>query len=313
MKRYITIITMLALLGLGGRVIAQEGETPSLTLYPSIIEVETAPEEIISNVITVRNNSNLIVPVQIEVSDYSIDSQGVPTYISNSPQWSPKDWITVEPSDIILEPKEKREIEVIISVPETALGGSHFAAILFKPIMPPDYFETQSTHIIPYIGAVIGINVETDEVVSSTDFLVVEDFNQSIDEELEEVLFTTTLHNDDVYYHKIEGDITVSNLFDNIVVKEDVEGVTLFPESSWEIENTYGSRLPFGKYTAVLSVSGEGDWASETVTFWVKPTILEVFIMVFILIGAILAISAIVVLIKKRKNVVKAVKTLIKR
>lgn len=314
MRKLIIVLTSIVLfVGFGTGVNAQEVGTPSLTIYPSIIEVSGDSEKVITESMTLRNDSSLLVPVKIEVSNYSIDSRGIPSYISQGLEWNPTDWITVEPADSILGAKEQKEISIEIRIPEGALPGSYFSAIIFKPIMPPEYFETQSTHIIPYIGAVIGINVEGEYETENTDFLSVERFSHSIPKDNSGILFSTSLRNDDVYYHKVEGDIIVTNLLDDVVVEEDVKGVTLFPESFREFENTYASRLPFGRYTATLNIEGEGDQATEEVTFWVEPTILEVIIMIASVLGAVTIIALLILLVIRRKNIMKAITILFKK
>lgn len=316
MKLIISVTpVILALLLFASSIQAQDSDSPSITIAPSILELRGSPTETLEDSISITNNTDVPLPITIEMKDYTVDETGMPDYFEDTSPWSPRDWITIAPLDLIVESGATREIYLSITIPEKAQAGSHIAVIFFKPVLPPDYFDAESAHVIPNIGGIISLDVWTEDSVERDDFLEIQKFVSTVPEEDDEnVTFSTNLFNDDVYFHRVAGQIRVYNIFDHIVHKERVEGVTLLPEKLRSVTNELSNSLPFGRYRAELVID-EGTPTEErsSTSFWIPPTPVEIAtgLGIIILIGAIMYV--IYLLIKNRKNLRKSLRVLLRK
>lgn len=285
---------------------------PSLTIYPSIIDLDVTPGKQLKESITIENNTVEPIPVTIEVLNYSTDQFGYPSYTDDPVEgWSPISWITVEPTDLIVEPANPREISLSIHIHEEARSGSHLGTIMFKPVLPPDYFTPHSAHVIPYIGSIIALNVRTGEEESVTDFINIKQFTADTETEEEiDVGYTALIENKDVYYHRVTGNIDVFNIFNKLVLQKEVDSTTILPEKESYITGTLAEELSFGRYRAEFTIREENAIDTEIVEFWVSPTILEIIQIVFVLVLMIATFGFIYLLIFRRENVKKSLKVI---
>lgn len=288
---------------------------PSLTISPSIIDIDVTPDETLEESITIENNSIEPIPVTIEVLNYSTDQYGYPSYTDDSVEgWSPINWITVEPTDLIVEPANPREIKLTINIPKEARSGSHLGTIMFQPVLPPDYFTPHSAHVIPYIGSIIALNVRTGEEEPVSNFLNIKQFSADTEtEEQKKVDYTALIENRDVYYHKVTGNIDVYNIFNKLVLQKEVESTTILPEKESYITGTLAEELSFGKYRAEFTVQENEENDMETIEFWVPPTVLEIIQMIFVLLLIILLLGFVYLLIFRRENVKKSIDIILSR
>ncbi|MFC1780074.1 hypothetical protein ACFLY9_00045 [Patescibacteria group bacterium] len=279
---------------------------PSLTIAPSIIELEVKQNEDLSQNITISNNADILLPVKIEITEYTQDEYGIPTYSETDPKYSCKDWIQVTPIDFVLNPFESRDITMNVQIPQAAVLGSHFATILFKPILPPEYFKPQSAHILPYIGSVVALNVNIDEYKRIGEYLEVENFQSQNHFQNKPLEFSFGIKNKDVYYHKVEGNIYIYNFLNREIKKLNVDNTTIFPNKSRFLSNNLEKQLFGGFYTAKLKIGDDNYQTEKSISFFVIPSIMT--ILIFLLI---LGLS--VLLILKRKNIDDALQVLFKR
>jgi len=280
-----------------------ENVSNSVTIYPSIIELNVNPAQVIDETIYLRNDFDFPLPFKAEISDYTIDEYGVPDfYVDN--EWSPRDWISASPSDFIVDALNTEEVNVAITIPEKANNGSHFAVMLFKPVMPPQYFEEESSHIIPYIGGLIILNVIQGDYNAKKDIIKIQEFNVNKITSNRQVEFTENIKNEDVYYHKINREIKIINIFNKEVGNISIPDTTIFPLKNRILNDNFESKLLFGRYKAVLLIEAYNEVISETTYFWIFPNFIILFFSFIILI-------ILVLLILKRKNLSKALKVLI--
>lgn len=296
----ITTLVLFSLLATATR--AQN--SPALTLSPSLFEISTEATKEYTKVITVSNTSELILPVNIEISDYRIDADGIPDYSEDETTWSARNWTKAEPADIILEPGESNDITLTIAVPELAEPGSHFITVFFQPVLPPDFFEGEAAQVVPFIGAVGSIDVVNDDFISPDDYLELNDFQPN--REAPEINFSSEVKNNDVYFHRIEGTVSFTNLFNNKVKEIPVENITILPRSSRKLKQILDTRIFPGRYKVDIFVTDLEEEVSDTTVLWIYPTILEAG-------GTVLGISLLVFLILKRKNISKAIRVLSKK
>ena len=283
---------------------------PAITIAPSIFDLDVAREQALTEEILLKNDSDFAMPVKVEVNDYTVDEEGVPDYSEDISDWSPKTWIEVDPSDLILDKFEQRKVTLTITIPEYAQSGSHFATVLFKPVLPPEYFTEDSAHIVPYIGAVVALNVIGEDLEEREGYLEVKEFRKEETKEEEEEFFSE-ISNDDVYFHKVSGIIIIRNIFNKEVAVQTIDSITLFPQKTRSLINTLDKELSFGRYKADLQVKDEKERVQRSLVFWESPTLWELIWIILRIVLFLLMTCIIVLLIKKRRNIRKAIGVLV--
>jgi hypothetical protein len=273
MKTKVFLTAMLVFImaiAIPGKISAQGTSQPAgaLSIYPSIFELNSKVNAVTTEEIMVKNNSNLAIPVQIEMLDYTVDEQGTPSYFTDSERYSAKSWVTVTPSDLILNPNEERTLSLKFTVPENALPGSHFATILFKPTLPPSYFTAESVHVVGYIGAIAAINIASDSQGQVPDYLVIRSVNVVENKEQSNKLAVEkVISNKDYYYHKVDGRVKVTDLFGNTVEEVPFEDLTLLPDKTLSVENELNKTYFIGRFKVETYINDGNLQAVQTTYF----------------------------------------------
>lgn len=312
-KIFITTVLITILLPIG--VLAQELQgdekaSPSITIAPSILDLDVSRSQTLEKKISIKNDADIPIPVKVEINDYSQNEYGIPDYSLDSSDWSPKQWLVIEPADFILESYGVREVTVKITIPEYAQPGSHFATILFKPVLPPEYFEADSAHVIPYIGAIVALNVKGEGLEGEKEYLKIQEFVKQETNEEEDEEFFSQVNNDDVYYHKVSGNIVVRNILGKEVAFKSVDEVTIFPKKARSLTSLLEHDLSFGRYKAELHLSDGNEEVVKSITFWEKPTIGEIILIILYASLSLIIMGTSIFVIKNRRNLKKAIKVL---
>jgi len=284
----------------------EQKKSPSITITPSIIEIDVSLGQTLEKGITVENEADFAMPIRVDLNDYSQDEEGLPDYSENLSGRSPVSWIEIDPVNLIVEVESTRDVNLKIAVPEEAQLGSHLATVLFKPVLPPEHFEPHSSHVIPYIGAIVALNVKIEDPDRQKDYLQIQKFSSQKPAGSEPREFFSQIKNQDVYYHKIEGEIEISNIFHNVVETIKVDGATILPSKTKKFASKLEETPFYGKYTAKLKVGDQEQRAEQTTSFWVLPSIQSVIIFSFV---SMLSFF----LILKRKNTKKAIQILLSK
>lgn len=304
---FFTVIFFFLLLLITKFTFAQNTLNPGITISPAIFDLNVKRGKKFKEVIYVTNDSEFSMPVTIDINDYSVDEYGAPDYTEDESDWSPKGWIEIANSDMILEPGEKRKVTLKFSIPKSkvkAEAGSHFATVLFKPIIPPEYLEEDSTHVTPYIGAIVALNIPGENGVYERKEIEIEDFKTKEQVNTRYVEFETKLINEDVYYHKVNGEITIRNVFGKESGKMPVEEITIFPQKNLYFNDEFDRRLFGGYYRAEMSLNDTENQYLEKTAFWVIPSLFTIFVFLILLI-------TIIFLFIFRKNLFRAIKVLL--
>ncbi len=292
-------------------------ESPKLNISPSILSTNIVGGKTTTKYITIENFSSLAIPVGMEIKNYTLDENGSPQFFDTFIEYGAKDLIELDTKNIILEAGESREIEIQLNIPSKTPIGSHFATILFKPILPPNYFGAGSTHVIPYIGAVVIINVGNQDYASISNIFDIREFKPKAQSSsaTKSLLLTAKMKNNDLFYHKPRGKIEIFDFFNRKVDEIELQEQTVLPGRVRNIEKTKeANSYLFGKYRAVLSISSENINLEEEKSFWIPPTLFEIALIILSL-AIILNITWYILYIKisgKRVYVIDSIKALIR-
>lgn len=250
-----------------------------------------------------RNGSTGTAPVYVEVRDFIISDDGKTPLPLDAGEgtdlrWSLANWITVLPASTELLAGQTANFDVVISAPEDALPGGHYAMILYSPNpVDPRSGEAGSTQT-PETAAVISGKVGT---------LVYVEIAGDIHEEAFVRSFTAPTW---VEYGPVELKYVIENLSDihispqtSIVVrnwlgqiKEEiaVQPQNVFPYATRDFEAQFDQTWGIGPYTAQLTMAygNSGKIATASVVFWILPyrVILAVLVLIAVMLTFVIAI-----------------------
>ena len=137
-----------------------EGDSVGLSVNPQKFELDVFPGESFDYKIDLSNLSDLTMPIKIKMADFdALDDSGEITF-SDAESVSSQ-WFKIENPDLILTPREKKEIKFKIAVPDSAERGGYYNAMIFEPQMPSYYFKEGQPRAVPVIGVLFLISVKT--------------------------------------------------------------------------------------------------------------------------------------------------------
>ena len=179
-------------------------------------------------------------------------------------------WITFEPAEFSLDPRESKDVDFVIEVPENADPGGHYAGIIAG--IPSGTVEGGGVGITNRVAARALLTVDGD-MVEDLSMISFDTTNRYY--EYGPVVFESRFENDGTVHITPDAKITIEDLMGRQVAELEVEGSTVLPNSIRRIETQWNEeRLWRGKYEATLTgVYGEdGESLGEmTTTFYAFP------------------------------------------
>ncbi len=162
MKRAILINSLLILLLLPAAASAKT-DTLALSVTPPLMNINLSKKQEVATSIRVINNNSRPITVYIEVADFRDQGDGQIEFLDDE---AIKDdpgaknmylsrWITLTKSELVLEPFRGEEVPFVISVPEEANPGGHYAALLIGTKPPDEPIEGSSIKISSKISSLI--------------------------------------------------------------------------------------------------------------------------------------------------------------
>lgn len=282
--------------------------TKALTVAPARLEINGNPGAQLKIDMILMNDKD---ENQTFYSSYAnFEAQGE----SGTPNFTePEDglgtWMEV-PKTVSLIPFESKTIPVVITIPESADPGGHFAAVFWSTV-PPGISEPGQVAIGAKLGILVllKVNGEISEGGSILNFETKDGIKKF---SALPISFVYRFNNDGDDRVKPEGNLVIKNIFgmkravlegnpsQGNVLPHSVRRFdlawsktnlpndgTLKPETFWENVEYQWSNFAFGRYTATLSLvySSKNTTDSATTSFYVFPWQL----LIIIVIGLILA------------------------
>jgi hypothetical protein len=143
---------------------AERPPSLGLSVNPQIFELDVWPGETIEKQIKVGNLSEVPVPIEVRVTDFTAEENSGEMLFDEAlqdPSIASRKWFEVETPNFILETGEKRDIRFTISVPKNAETGGHYATMLFEPRLPSFYFLEGQVRHVPVVGVLFLTSVKT--------------------------------------------------------------------------------------------------------------------------------------------------------
>jgi hypothetical protein len=265
----------LAFLTLASQAKAQS-VTRLIALPPRVEDLSAEPGEVVTRQIKIQNAGDAEMAIRPEVKDFIVqDKKGRPTFLNDEVtdhenRWAMSRWITVSPAQFTLKPGETKTLDLIIVVPEEAIAGGHYAAVLYQPDSSGAVgTDTSGSKITPSVAALVYLTVEgdinEDARVTRLDVPQFSEFGP-IDVETEITNFS------DIHI-KPKSAINVYNLFNQLSTRLDIEEQNIFPGQARVYNNTWDKKWLIGRFKAELtgSYGSQGQTLQAVTYFWVIP------------------------------------------
>ena len=236
---------------------AQESITLGMKVSPQIFELDVWPGEKITKRINLGNQSNVPVPIEVRITDFTAKENSGEMIFDEAlqdPSISSRKWFKIENPNFISETSGAKEVQFTISVPENAEPGGHYATMLFEPRLPSFYFEEGQVRNIPVIGVLFLISVKTlpleaevQQKLEIVEFslpnkermLGLENFisrfmtatvkmNVNI-VEASPSMFVLKIKNNDIYHIKPSGKVLIYDFLGKSIAKIDIPKKTILP------------------------------------------------------------------------------------
>jgi hypothetical protein len=246
-------------------------------LRPATIEGPANPGETQTHSVGVTNLSGVQQVYYIFTRDIvGVEGAGVPVFADENAEktgYELSEWITLDKTEVLLNPGEEQMVNVTIAVPENATPGSHFAGV-FVSLEPPRLRSTGAA--VGYeVANIISIRVAGDAVENAQ----IRSFSTgNFIYGKPKVDFNARIENKGTVLVRPVGPLEIHNMFGKrvamLTMNESKAGI--FPMSEREFQITWEDEGPgFGRYEAILSMvygeQGRQATISSTASFWILP------------------------------------------
>ncbi len=256
---------------------AQTNDGAGIGIKPAKIEEGMEPGQSKKYSMTVTNLSDVQEKYYIFTRDITgVQDGGVPVYAEEGAEktgYELTQWITLDTEEVVLEPGQEKEIQIVIDVPEFATPGSHFGAVFVSKTSPK--LRKTGASVGYQVANIITIRVAGDAVVNaqirqfSTGNYIYGDTK---------VDFHAKIENEGTVLVRPVGPLEIYNMFGKRVevLTFNEKKAAVFPKSTRKFDITWEDEGPgFGRYQAVLSLvygdQGQKSTISSTVSFWILP------------------------------------------
>lgn len=249
-----------------------------IRVQPAIVEQAVEPGEVITEEITVTNQSDEDVVLYIRARNI----EGL--YETGLPRLAPAgestghefaSWVTADPVGTPFGPRETRQVRYRITIPEDASPGGHFG-VLFMSRNPPDIQGIQGIRLGLQVGTVFNLRIAG--TIIEDLFVAGLNTDKSIySSSRPQVTFTVDIENRGNVLTRPQGVISITTITGKqvatVLVNESASSA--FPEQERTLREVWDADdFTIGRYQAVLSlVYGTDARRTVTVTtsFWVLP------------------------------------------
>lgn len=255
----------------------------ALEIAPPVINISADPGQTITTQIKLRDVSTSRLLVKGQVNDFvAAGEDGTPKLLIEDGEESPysiKSWVAPL-SQMILEPREVKDLPVVIKVPANAAPGGYYGVVRFTATAPE--LEDTGVSLSASLGSLIllRVNGAAKEGLEIAEFSVNDGGKSSTLFEATPITFVERLKNTGNIHEQPAGQISITDMFGNKVgaVNVNLPPRNILPASIRKFEqkldsSVIGNKMLFGRYTANLLVTygSNKQTVSSSVVFWVIP------------------------------------------
>lgn len=243
----------------------------SFSISPPIYEVKVNPGQMISSSIKLTNNSDHPLSLVVTTHDFVVrDQSGTPEIIADkSNPYSASSWITTDNSQVVLSPKESREIIYNLVVPQNASPGGHYVVFVAEAKDEPVLLGSNA-NVASSIGSLLYITVTGN--IKEQAKISLENINPF--QEYGPINFDINIKNLGNIHIRPYLNITLYNIFGNKTEEISSPDQNIFPGINKIYHETLGSKWMFGRYTVnILGGYGENNNIPLHTSFvvWILP------------------------------------------
>jgi hypothetical protein len=270
----------------------------ALEIAPPVITLSADPGKSIKTQISLRDISSTNLLVKGQVNDFvAAGEDGTPKILlddadTNNP-FSIKGWVSPLP-DLLMIPKQIKNLPVTINVPANASPGGHYGVIRFTAT-PPELKGT-GVSLSASLGSLVLINVSGDvkESMNVQEFTVTHKGKAGKLFESAPVSFTEKLKNTGNTHEQPTGQVVVKDMFGKKIgaVNVNLPPRNVLPNSVRKFEqpldsSVIGNKKLFGRYTAdlVVTYGAKKQTTSSSLSFWIIPYRLVIAVILVLIIG----------------------------
>ena len=242
----------------------------AIGISPVTFELTGNPGDVIVNQIKVYNPSEETkVGIKMEAEDIRTEGEGgqVVAEPKELETFSLRRWITIEPKEFVLGPKQQEFVTFTIAIPKNAEPGGHYGAVLAstKSVAGPGF---TGAAISQRVGTVILLSV-AGEVEED---LEVVGFSAPQYSEYGPITFEIKFKNQGTIHVKPKGGITISDWLGRKLAEVSFPEKNVLPGAIRKIQTSWNTKwLLLGRYTATLHGSygiSNTPFKSQVITFW---------------------------------------------
>ena len=289
----ITVITVIAAAGKAGA-----ANQLSTTAIPPRLEIDTLPGATIQESLRIRNETGTDQAYKVVVTDFIVTgNQGTPIPVDEtvSGRWSLASWISVSPKQILVAAGAAQSLDLIVSVPSSALPGGHYAMVTYSPVVEGTMAGT-GAQISPQVGSLIYLKVIGDvtEAANLKEFKI-----DKVFKDYGPTQIMAEIENLGDIHLRPAGKLTVTNWLGDETYSAELEEKNIFPFASRTYDWTVSGKWRLGRYAARLTAQA-GEAAiplTGLIYFWIVP-VKELGLIA----GALIVIIVLVWLKKRRRK-----------
>lgn len=284
----------------------------ALEIAPPVLNLTAKPGETIRTQIALRDVSTSKLKVTSQINDFvAAGEDGTPKIIleadAEPSPYSMKAWIAPL-AELTLDPKQIRNLPVVIRVPADAAPGGYYSVVRFTATAPE--MKDTGVSLSASLGSLILVRVSGDakESMEIEEFAIQKDGQSGSVFQSTPLTFVERLKNTGNIHEQPTGLVTITDMFGKKVATLPINSPprNVLPGSIRKFDQpldqtVIGNKKLFGKYTASFTMTYGDDKQELTVTktFWVIPYTL-IAIIIFALIAGFFILRVLIKRYNKR-------------
>lgn len=243
----------------------------SIVVSPPRFDVEMTPGETVQKTIKVTNNAQTPLTLQIVTIDFIVqDDLGTPLKVNaqGSGRFLASPWFTPEENTVTIGAGEQKAVNILITAPEDALAGGHYAGVFFEPA-PSREKQANVSYTAAQVGSLFALTVAGNIHYDA----LIQDFRTSKSTyEFGPIDFTTIIENQSDTHIRPQTSITVRDMMGRDVATIPLDELNIFPFATRTLQATWDITWGLGRYTAVVTATyGPGMTTQRSLVFWIMP------------------------------------------
>jgi hypothetical protein len=261
----------------------------SIRVSPAIYTPVLSPGKTLEYDLTLENLLSIPLPVKLSLDDFQVQDKTGNIQIEDNSSSSVKSWVKMTPNDLILNPKEKRAVKIMIETPQEIPFGGYFGMI-FAEIKSQDSQGASST-LNTKIGSLIVANIGQSTQATRNGDLNISSKPQQVIFSDKNLSIEFSVKNSSLYHFVARPFLSSSPLLSNTLHNEDLGEKFIFPYKSRQWSSRISPKLTFpGIYKLNLSIS-LGDGVKIDENFYVLYLPWQI-----LLVGSLVTISGVVLI-----------------